>query len=406
MISLNLNQRILLFLALSCQNTTLDVSSLKPRQLQSKNAPSQQQGTENKIVGGVEVIPGRYPYMVGLWNHIGFQLCGGTLIHPQWVLTSASCSDLGPVAIGRHNISDSNETYESIDVEFETVHPNYREFTREYDFMLLRLKTHSNFSTVTLDDGSTIITEGSNVTVMGWGGIESNWFNDVLEEVELEIMDNAACQTAYSSADTDDYDLDEITETMVCATGQGMGFHGDDRGGPLIIKDNDAASDIQIGIASFKQMGVNPGFPSVFTRLSEGIEFINTILECSIPNDTNFDDCCSVQCIDDVFTCVNFPLDGFDYSNCSSRPCSVGNGFCDSFWSKNNVAECNYDGGDCCRDTCSGERCERNFFCCQDPEHRDIRDVFSEFFVRIFFVFLNLAWKIRLLIIYILDMIP
>lgn len=48
------------------------------------------------IVGGCDVSARRFPWQVslrfysmekGLWEHI----CGGSLIHPEWVLTAAHC---------------------------------------------------------------------------------------------------------------------------------------------------------------------------------------------------------------------------------------------------------------------------------------------------------------------------
>lgn len=349
-----------------------------------------------KIIGGEEVDPGRYPYQVGLLFSSGTLGCGGTLIHPQWVLTNSVCFDMPLVEIGRHNRSNINETYELHEVEFKLLHPNHNPSTREHNSMLLRLKTPSNYSTVRLDDGSisTKLTDGSNVTVMGWGGTEVWWINsDVLREVEINILNLETCKHSYPT--------EQITNDMICASRQSDGFCEVDRGGPLIIKGEDATSDVQVGLSSWKYGCDNPQFPSVFTLVSKEIEFINTMLECKIPNRTSFENCCSVNCIDGVYTCVRFPLDDdFDYSNCRSDPCSVGDGFCDADWTDSNVASCNYDGGDCCMKTCKGDKCCWLNSSCQDPEHRGVPDVIYAFFVDLTIVFFNFTSSVALLFLY------
>ena len=88
-------------------------------------------------------------------------------------------------------------------------------------------------------------------------------------------------------------------------------------------------------------------------------------------------DCCGADCIDGTYVCTStlyqvfedFPNDGFDYRyNNVDFQCYVGDTNC-NIDGGSNTAECNYDGGDCCEDTCI---CNEYQFCgpcydCKDP---------------------------------------
>ena len=130
----------------------------------SKDTP----GNMEKNVGGEEAEKGRFPYQVALTNG-GMQYCGGTLVDKDWVLSAAHCSgNSDTVSIGRHDLTDDSEKFESIEIDWETKHPDYNDFSLQNDFMMIKLKESSSFEPVQLNDGSIDLPSGSHVTVMGW----------------------------------------------------------------------------------------------------------------------------------------------------------------------------------------------------------------------------------------------
>lgn len=49
---------------------------------------------ENRIIGGSLAIPGQFPYQVALIipvNDSYTQICGGSIISADWILTAAHC---------------------------------------------------------------------------------------------------------------------------------------------------------------------------------------------------------------------------------------------------------------------------------------------------------------------------
>eukprot|EP00300_Choanocystis_sp_HF-7_P042640 c9366_g1_i3.p1 GENE.c9366_g1_i3~~c9366_g1_i3.p1 ORF type:complete len:140 (+),score=33.82 c9366_g1_i3:88-507(+) len=88
------------------------------------------------------------------------------------------------------------------------------------------------------------------------------------------------------------------------------------------------------------------------------------IPECSFDGG----DCCSATCVNAAFTCGSSGFLCIALGNCSRA--DVGDGFCDARF---NIAECSFDGGDCCQETCVNQSfvCGVVGFNCLDPSVGD-----------------------------------
>jgi len=224
---------------------------------------------DDKIVGGQPVSPeDRYPYQVAVTTSSGFQYCAGSLIAPSWVLSAAHCAGEsgGKVQIGRFNLDDNTETYENIEVDYEVTHPQYNGNNLDNDYMLLRLKTPSQYPLVSIDGGGQDTSAGVDVNVMGWGTTSAGGNSSpLLLEVEVDIISNSDCNTDYGGG---------VTDNMICAARAGKDACQGDSGGPLIIRGNDATQDVLVGIVSWGIGCASPSYPGVYSRVSEGYDWI------------------------------------------------------------------------------------------------------------------------------------
>ncbi|XP_078200245.1 mastin-like [Callithrix jacchus] len=139
------------------------------------------------IVGGCDVSARRYPWQVslrfysmkkGMWEHI----CGGSLIHPEWVLTAAHC--LGPeeleacafrVQVGQLRLYKDDQRTKVAEI---LRHPQYNESLSVQggaDIALLKLEAPVPLSElvhpVSLPPVSLDVPSGKTCWVTGWGDI-------------------------------------------------------------------------------------------------------------------------------------------------------------------------------------------------------------------------------------------
>ncbi|XP_066502768.1 granzyme K-like [Hoplias malabaricus] len=231
------------------------------------------------IVGGKEVKKHK-PWLVSIQlkhSHI----CGGTLIHEQWVLTAAHCKDfLEPfgsvtVLLGALSLKNSKNT-QRIGVMGHKIPNTFSKATKANDIMLLKLQNkaqlkNKSVATKKLPSSGKDIPAGTKCEVSGWGrtNTESAVASDVLREVEVTVVNRDLCNCYYNKNPV-------ITEDMLCAGNKqpGRDACSGDSGSPLECKNS------IVGLVSGGNGCGEPKKPGVYTLLSKKhIFWIKTILK-------------------------------------------------------------------------------------------------------------------------------
>ncbi|XP_063210986.1 granzyme B-like [Chroicocephalus ridibundus] len=104
-----------------------------------------------RIIGGSEAKPHSWPYMayLSIRNELDDNIrCGGFLIRPDAVLSSAHCKNMNITVILRaDNVNKGKPSQQAFHVGHWVIHPNYSSHPFKNDIMLLKVCHHTSLLT-------------------------------------------------------------------------------------------------------------------------------------------------------------------------------------------------------------------------------------------------------------------
>ncbi|KAL1124427.1 hypothetical protein AAG570_001055, partial [Ranatra chinensis] len=207
-----------------------------------------------RVIGGNETDVNEYPFNVGL-RRIGWisPFCGGSIITPFHVLTSAHCvinykPEEVEVMIGEHNYrkGESDVTY-TLPVSVMELHDDYvRTKGPRVDIAVLVLNEEIKFNKfigpVCLPS-KPLDLEGRFVKVIGWGRTQSyGQGSEYVKEVNVRVVPIQKCHSCFG------FHVDLTDPRLVCTYSKMKGIGLGDSGGPVVWLNPDTNRYTLVGL--------------------------------------------------------------------------------------------------------------------------------------------------------------
>ncbi|XP_049946406.1 mite allergen Der f 3-like [Schistocerca serialis cubense] len=229
---------------------------------------------QERIVGGVDASPGDFPYVTSLHRN-GEHNCGASVLDASWLLTATHCVNFDTenltILAGTVDQTSGGSLHTVTKV---VINPDYNPRDGYVnDIALIKVEPELLIDNVTvaaarLPARGQDTPAGTPATIMGWGLLsmshrDVDLLPNVLQKVDTVIVDLETCRAAYAPGDP-------VYESHICeeVPQPGKGACNGDSGSPMEV-DGEV-----VGLASWQQGCGLQGYPTVYTRVSAFIDWI------------------------------------------------------------------------------------------------------------------------------------